>query len=80
MVRLIIQDAYRRNPQPLPVLLFLDGDHIGQPKSELKELVDDFLETSGIMIGIKDERSPSVGLLLFKQREIMHYMARQIGG
>jgi hypothetical protein len=32
------------------------------------------------MIGIKDERSPSVGLLLFKQREIMHYMARQIGG
>jgi hypothetical protein len=80
MVRLIIRDAYRRNPQPLPVLVFLDGDHTGQPKAELNELVDDLLETSGIVFGIKDERSPSPGLMLFEQGEIMHYMARQTGG
>jgi hypothetical protein len=80
MVRLIIQDAYRRNPQPLPVLVFLDGDHTGQPKAELNELVDDLLETSGIVFGIKDDRSPSPGLLLFEQGEIMHFMARQTGG
>lgn len=80
MVRLIIQDAYRRNPQPLPVLVFLDGDNTGQPNSELNELVDDLLETFGIVVGIKDERSVSPGLTLFVQGEIMHYMGRQTGG
>lgn len=29
MVRLIIQDAHHRNPQPLPVIVFLHGDHTG---------------------------------------------------
>jgi len=80
MVRMIIQDAQRRNPQPLPALVFLDGDYTGQPKSELNHLIDDFLETSGIVFGIKDERSPSLGPLLFEQGQIMHYMAEQTGG
>jgi hypothetical protein len=44
MIRLIIGDAYRRNPKPLPVIVFLHGDHTGQPRRELDELVDDFLE------------------------------------
>ena len=80
MVRLIIQDAQRRNPQPLPALVFLDGDYTGQPKSELNHLIDDFLETSGIVFGIKDERSPTGGPLLVEQGQIMHYMAEQTGG
>jgi hypothetical protein len=80
MVRTIIQEAQRRNPQPLPALVFLDGDYTGQPKSELNHLIDDFLETSGIVFGIKDERSPSLGPLLFEQGQIMHYMAEQTGG
>jgi len=58
MLRLIIQDAHRRNPQPLPVIVFLDGDHTGQPRSELDPVVDDLLETSGIVFGIKDEKAP----------------------
>jgi hypothetical protein len=44
MIRLIIGDAYRRNPKPLPVIVFLHGDHTGQPCRELDELVDGFLE------------------------------------
>jgi len=60
--------------------VFLDGDYTGQPKSELNHLIDDFLETSGIVFGIKDERSPSLGPLLFEQGQIMHYMAEQTGG
>ena len=79
MVRLIIRDAHRRNPQPLPVIVFLHGDHTGQPHHELNELVDDFLETSGIVFGIRDNRSPRV-FLIGEQSKIMHYMAKHTGG
>ena len=80
MVRLIIQDAHQRNPQPLPVIVFLDGDHTGQPKEDLNELLDDFLETSGIVFGIKDSEYPLVLPLLGEQAQILHYMARHTGG
>jgi len=82
MIRLIIQDAYRRNPQPLPAIVFLDGDLTGQPPSELDQVIDDFLETSGIVFGIKDSRAPAfVGPLGNGEiGEIEHYMASQTGG
>lgn len=80
MVRLIIQDTLRRNPQPLPVIVFLDGDYTGQPLSELNELVGDFLETSGIVFGIKDARFPGLPELQHEQGQIMHYMADETGG
>ncbi len=44
MIRLIIQDAHRRNPQPLPVIVFLHGDYTGQPHRELDALVEEALE------------------------------------
>jgi hypothetical protein len=81
MLRLIIQDAHRRTPQPLPVIVFLDGDHTGQPRSELDPVVDDVLETSGIVFGIKDEKAPRCcGLMIGEQSQISHYMASQTGG
>jgi hypothetical protein len=79
MVRLIIRDAYQRSPKPLPVIVFLHGDHTGQPHAELNKLVDDFLETSGIVFGIRDNRSPTV-FLIGEQAKIMHYMAQHTGG
>ncbi len=80
MIRLIIRDAYRRNPKPLPVIVFLHGDHTGQPRHELDKLVDDFLETSGIVFGIRDDRSASLPFLIGEQAKIMHYMAKHTGG
>ena len=80
MVRMIIRDARGRNPQPLPVLVFLDGDHTGQPLGELNQLVDDFLETSGIVFGIKDAKYPFVFPLIGEQAQILHYMAKHTGG
>ena len=41
MMGLIIRDAHRRNPQPLPAIEFLDGDYAGQPRSELDQVVGD---------------------------------------
>ena len=78
MIRFIIQDAHRRNPKPLPVVVFLHGDKTGQPRQMLDKLMDDFLETSGIVFGIKDYRSP-VFLFHGEQPEILHYMAEQTG-
>jgi hypothetical protein len=80
LIRLIIRDAYRRNPRPLPVIVFLHGDHTGQPRRELDKLVDDFLETSGIVFGIRDYRSPELHFLFGEQAKIMHYMAKHTGG
>lgn len=80
LIRLIIRDAYRRNPRPLPVVVFLHGDYTGQPHGELNQLVDDFLETSGIVFGIRDYRSPNLRIPFFEQAKIMHYMAKHTGG
>ena len=80
LVRLIIRDAYQRNPKPLPVIVFLHGDHTGQPHGELNKLVDDFLETSGVVFGIRDSRSPNLHLVIGEQAKIMHYMAKHTGG
>lgn len=81
MIRLIIQDAHRRIPQPLPVIVFLDGDHTGQPRSQLDQVTDDILATSGIVFGIKDEMSPKMYRLTNgEQAEISHYVAEQTGG
>jgi hypothetical protein len=80
VIRLIIRDAYQNNPKPLPVIVFLHGDHTGQPHRQLSELVDDFLETSGIVFGIRDDRSPNLHFLIGEQAKIMHYMAKHTGG
>jgi hypothetical protein len=80
MIRLIIQDAHRRSPQPLPAIVFLHGDHTGQPIQELNELVDDFLETSGIVFGIKDSRYLPMLPLIGEHAQILHYMAKHTGG
>jgi len=80
VIRLIIRDSYQKNPKPLPVIVFLHGDHTGQPHSELNNLVDDFLETSGIVFGIRDPRSPDLLLIFGEQAKIMHHMAKHTGG
>jgi hypothetical protein len=81
MVRLIIQDAQNRNPRPLPVIVFLDGDRTGQPLGELNQVVNDLLETSGIVFGIKDKIVPDMSPLVNgEQEQISHYMAYKTGG
>jgi hypothetical protein len=83
MIRLIIDDAHQRNPQPLPVLVLLHSDHTGMPLRELDQLVNDFLETSGIVFGIKDA---DVRDFIFgplgngELGSVFHYMASETGG
>jgi hypothetical protein len=83
VIRLIIEDSHQRNPQPLPVLLLLHSDYTGIPLRELDPLVDDFLETSGIVFGIKDV---DVRDFIFgplgngEMGSVFHYMAAETGG
>lgn len=62
------------------MIVFLHGDHTGQPRGELNKLVDDFLETSGIVFGIRDSRSLNLRFIIGEQAKIMHYMAKHTGG
>jgi len=54
----------------------------GLPVRDFKKnkLVDDFLETSGIVFGIRDSRSPNLRFLIGEQAKIMHYMAKHTDG
>ena len=81
MFRSIIRDTHRENPQPLPVALLLYGDLTGMPPVELNAIVDDFLETSGVVFGIKDASVPEMyPLANGEQSAIFHYMAQATGG
>jgi hypothetical protein len=85
MIRFIVEDAHQRNPQPLPVLVMLHSDYTGMPKGELDGLVNDLLETSAIVFGIKDAdvRDFFVGTGKLPRGEwgsVLHYMADETGG
>jgi len=54
MLRLIIADARNTQPEPLPVIVFLYGDHSGLPNREAEAIVDDLLESSAFVYGIND--------------------------
>jgi Tfp pilus assembly protein PilF len=57
-LRLIIADASNTEPEPLPVIVFLYGDHSGLPHDEANAIVDDLLESSAFVFGINDGGFP----------------------
>lgn len=67
-------------PERVPVVIFLYGDHSGMPRSEADHFIDELLETSATVYGLKDLRSPGLWFLPGEQKEIAHYIARQTGG
>ena len=63
------------------MIVFLDGDHTAQNEYDLDQVVDDVLQTSGIVFGIQDQSADSqptdpTGAI----GNISHYMAAQTGG
>jgi hypothetical protein len=51
MIHMILDDAYQATPQRLPIFLFLYGDHSGTFVDEANRIIEDVLETSGIVFG-----------------------------
>jgi hypothetical protein len=49
------------------------------PRSEADHFVDELLETSAIVFGIKDRRSPGLSFLIGEPKEIALYIATETG-
>jgi len=79
-LQLIVDATQSSHPEPLPVVIFLYGDHSGMPRSEANHFVDELLETSATVYGLKDRRSPGIWFLPGEQKEVAHYIANQTGG
>ena len=79
-LQLVIDATRSSKPLPVPVVIFLFGDHSGMPKSEANHFIDELLETSAIALGVRDSRSSRVGFLIGEQKEVAHYIAAQTGG
>jgi hypothetical protein len=76
----IVDNTRAAKPEPLPVVIFLYGDHSGMPKAEANHFIDELLETSAIAFGIKDRRSRGILFVPGEQKEVAHYIVAQTGG
>ena len=79
-LQLMVEATRAAKPEPLPVVIFLYGDHSGMPKSEANHFIDELLETSAVAFGLRDRRSPHMWWLLGEQKEVAHYIASETGG
>jgi hypothetical protein len=83
MLRLILENAHSTKPEPLPVIVFLYGDHSGMEREEADDLLRDLLETSGIVYGINDGAVPVSPIYLDNQHgqpNVAHFLAVKTGG
>jgi hypothetical protein len=78
----IIDTTRSLSPEPVPVVIFLYGDYSAMPKSEADHFVDELLETSAIVCGLRDRRSPRIRSLWIggEQGAIANYISTQTGG
>ena len=79
----ILQNTRESKPERVPVMVFLYGDHSGMPEKAVDEMVDDVLETSGVVFGITDITvGPSQSHWNRSQERgaIIHYIVAETGG
>jgi len=80
----LIVDATRSLPHDtVPVVVFLYGDFSAMPRGEADHFVDELLQTSAIVFGLRDHRSPQIRGLTWmggEQGAIANYIAVQTGG
>jgi hypothetical protein len=83
MLRLILENVHHTTPEPLPVIVFLYGDHSGMEREEADDLLRDLLQTSGIVYGINDGAVPVSPIYLDNQHaqpNVAHFLAAKTGG
>jgi len=83
MLRLILENVHHANPEPLPVIVFLYGDHSGMEREEVDDLLKELLQTSGIVYGINDGAVPVSPVYLdnlHAQPNVAHFLAVKTGG
>jgi hypothetical protein len=83
MIHIILDNAHQATPQRLPIFLFLYGDHSGTFVDEANRIIEDVLETSGIVFGMSDNghhASPDQMFRNGKVFSLVHYYGRETGG
>lgn len=83
MMQEILQNTRESKPERVPAIVFFYGNHSGMPEKAVDEMVDDVLETSGVVFGITDFTvgpSQSHWNRLKERGAIIHYMAAETGG
>jgi hypothetical protein len=83
MIRQILGSEHTSQIQPLPVIVFLYGDHSGLERNEADRVVKDILETSGIVFGINDGAVPVSPIYLnneHAQPNVARFLSVMTGG
>ncbi len=82
-LQLIVDATRSQAHDTVPVVIFLYGDFSAMPRGEADRFVDELLETSATVYGLRDRRSPRlVGFrwLGGEQEAIASYISTQTGG
>jgi len=88
LIRLIVTDTrsaatHGASTDRLPVLVFLYGDHSGTYALEADTIIQDLLETSGIVFGISDGKLEYDSRRMFSGNEVnylVHHYSQETGG
>ena len=82
MIRMILENVHTTTPLRLPIYLFLYGDRSGTRVHEAESVLQDLLESSGIVFGINDG-FPYDPATVFRGDQIhylVHYYGQATGG
>src|ERR1035437_3228475 len=83
MMRMILDSVHQSTPQRLPIFLFLYGDHSGTFVDEANRIIEDVLESSGIVFGMSDNGDHSDPEEMFRNGKVfslVHYYGHETGG
>jgi hypothetical protein len=83
MIRMILDNAHQAMPHRLPIFLFLYGDHSGTFVDEANRIIEDVLETSGIVFGMSDNSYHAGPEEMFRNGKVfslVHHYGQETGG
>lgn len=83
MIRMVLDNVHQDTPQRLPVFLFLFGDHCDAFEDEAHRIIEEVLETSGVVFGMNDNGYPYDGEDMFRNGKVfylVHYYSHETGG
>jgi hypothetical protein len=79
----IVEATQSRVPERVPVVIFLYDDYSAMPRGEADHFVDQLLASSITVYGLRDQRSPRIGMAGWiggEKGAIAAYFAAQTGG
>jgi len=82
-LRGVLDQSQQMNPQPLPVVVFLYGDHSGMERADIDEIQDELLKRSVIVFGINNgvvERSRNFFSSSQSQPNVAMFLSWRTGG